>query len=80
MDKRKRKRPNPAITLFNLIAQEWGQYQFLEKIETHLPHFHLLSLPLSNDQLSIFAPTPFYYNPLPAHFTPFNQAHLLLEK
>ena len=30
------------ITLFNLIE---GQYQFLRKIATHWPYFHLLILP-----------------------------------
>ena len=34
------------VTLFNLMAGEWGQYQFLAKTATHLPYFRLLTPPL----------------------------------
>ena len=39
-----------------------GQYQFLGKIATHVPHFHLLTPPLKWRFLYI-PPIPFYYNP-----------------
>ena len=41
-----------------------GQFQFLGKIATHLPHFHLLTPPLKWSILHI-PPIPFYYNNSP---------------
>ena len=48
----------PCVTL---LQEGVGQYQFLEKIATHFPHFHLLTPPLKWRFLYI-PPTPFYYN------------------
>ena len=48
----------PCVTL---LQEGVGQYQFLGKIATHFPHFHLLTPPLKWRFLYI-PPTPFYYN------------------
>ena len=34
------------VTLCELIAEEWRQYQFFGKVATHFPYFHLLTHPL----------------------------------
>ena len=45
-----------------LLQEELGQYQFLGKIATHFPRFHLLTPPLKWRFLCI-PHTPFYYKP-----------------
>ena len=45
-----------------LLQEEMGQYQFLGKIATHFPRFHLLTPPLKWRFLCI-PHTPFYYKP-----------------
>ena len=70
------------VTLFNLTTEGWGQYQFLGKIATHLPYFHLLT-PLSKDQIKIFIYSTYPFLLQPAFLLtqpPFNQLYLLLQK
>ena len=52
------------VICVTLLQEGVGQYQFLGKIDTHFPHFHLLTLPLKWRFLYI-PPTCFYYNPGP---------------
>ena len=54
------------VTLSNLIGG-WGQYQFLGKISTHFPYFHLLtpSLKWSNHEFYIFHLPLFIITPPP---------------
>ena len=52
------------VLCVTLLQEDMRQYQFLEKIVTHFPHFHLLTPPLKWRFLYI-PPTPYYYNPRP---------------
>ena len=49
------------VLCVTLLQEGVGQYQFLGKIATHFPHFHLLTPPLKWRFLYI-SPTPFYCN------------------
>ena len=53
-----------CVTLLQEERGVGGQYQFLGKIVTHFPGFHLL-IPLLKWRFLYIPPIPFYYNPPP---------------